>query len=299
MKTIKQHYFKIFILLTILSYVLIVMVLHKPISFFLTFILIISAISIIAFLGNTIGAIAVFYQQIFKKEPIKIYELAYKKGATNATILMSYSLCLLRQKEYTKALQVIEKGLKHSNYFVVTKSLMTNKAVALFKVGKIEDAISEYLKILKIFGKEKQDYFKKENVSMDTVIEQNIYFTTADFTTLAYFYMLNDELDNAIYFTRCAITKDKNFAAAYDNLGQISLKKDDTKQAIHHFNKALSINYNLVDSLYFLSKIHFDNGDYDKSSEYIKRIDKNRIDGLDMIELNDVVELENNIVKMI
>ncbi len=296
MKKLKRHYFKILIVLISLSYLIVVNTLKLSINTFYLVVATIFIISIIIFLGNVVGAIGIFYQQLSGKDGIRFFEKAYELKATNPTILMAYALSLLNIKNYEKALEVSEKGLSESYYFAVSKSLMIYKGLALFKLGKTEEAIEAYLDVLKKFGKENQSFFKTDLATKrKTVLEENPYFNSADFTTLGYFYIIKGDFKKAKFFSLLALKKDHNFAAAFDNLGRIAYINGKIETAIKDFEEALSINERLVDSLFYLSKIYFEKGDVDKSKEYFSKIDKTKINGLSMLEIEEIEKFEKEL----
>ncbi len=296
MKNLKRHYFKILIILISLSYLITVRTLKLSNSIFYLTVSLIFVISIILFLGNVVGAIGIFYQQFTGKDAINFYEKAYKLNATNPTILMAYSLSLLSKKEYKKAIEVSEKGLDESYYFAVSKTLMVYKGLALFKLGEIDEAINIYLDVLKKFGKENQQYFQDDlETPSKTMIAENPYFNTADLSTLGYFYIIKGDYERARFFSIIALKKDSKFAAAFDNLGRIAYLKGESEKAIKDFNEALSINKNLVDSLFYLSKIYFEKGDMEKSKEYFNKINKTKLNGLSMLESEEIEEFENKL----
>ncbi len=298
MKNLKRHYFKIIIVLISLCYITIVNALKLPMNTFYLVLAIILMVSIILFFGNVVGALGVFYQQISGKDAIAIYEKAYKLKATNPTILMAYTLSLLNKREYEKAIEVSEKALSESYYFAVSKSLMIYKGLALFKLGKTNEAIETYLDVLRKFGKENQTYFKEGlNTKSETLIKENPYFNSADLTTLGYYYIIKGDYEKARFFTITALKKEPKFAAAFDNLGRIAYIKGETDKAIKGFEEALSINEHLTDSLFYMSKIYLEKGDIKKSKEYFAKIDKSKISGLSMLDIGEVEELEKSLNK--
>jgi tetratricopeptide (TPR) repeat protein len=66
---------------------------------------------------------------------------------------------------------------------------------------------------------------------------------------------LKNDYEKADFFTQVAMKKKPNYAAAYDNLGQIAFEKGDIALAKENFEKALEIKSTLPDSLFFMGLV--------------------------------------------
>ncbi len=298
MNTIRKHFFKITAFYILLNCVVFLFIIKNGATYLFISIAIYLLVSIFVFKGNFVGIMGIIYQLITKKEPVKFYETAYKLGATNPSILASYCLSLLRNYESKKALEVAKKGLEHSNYYLVTKALMTNMGLAYWQLGEIDKAIEIYLDIFKKFRTDDSNpnYLELE---ADDFVEKYSFVLEQDFTTLGFFYIIKKDFEKATFYTKAAIQKNSSFASAYDNLGQIYYYKGEIKRAREMFEKALSFNPHLIDSLYFLSIICYHNDEFQQAKSYLDRINPMIINGLNFITKEQLEDLSNKINKKI
>lgn len=181
-------------------------------------------------------------QILLKKESLALptFNLAYKFGTDNPTILASYGLMLLRQNEANKALKCFERGYKHSKHYMTTKTLMSNIAICHWKSGDLDKAIESYMAIIKRFGTDDQIFLSKPDYS-EEAIEQfrsdNSILYPQDYNTIGYLYILKEEYDKATFFTKAALVDKEDYASAYDNLGQIAYSIGDMVEAKIQYKK--------------------------------------------------------------
>lgn len=272
----------------VITYLAVVVFMKLPITVWLVVVGVWLLILIATYLGTFLGIIGVLLQSLTRKqEPsIPLYRAAYKFGTRNSTILASYGLILLRDDQNELAMACFDKALANTTYFLSTKTLKCNKAIALWKVGRIEDAIALYNEVIEKFGKDDQKYFTQpsfDEEGIKAIVDENTYLYPQDFTTLGFLYTLNEQYEEARFFSLAALEKKEDFAAAYDNLGQIDYFQGHIDDAEANFSKALDLNPKLPDSLYFAGLVAQKKGDHEKALTYLNQAKDCSLDGLNTI----------------
>lgn len=253
------------------------------------------AMLILLFFGTFVGILGILLQTITRRqEPsIPLYRLSYKLGTKNATILASYGLLLLREENAEEGLRCFERALESSNYFLSTKTLLCNRGIALWKLTRIDEAIDSYLDALKKFGQEDQKFFKDrtlDDAAVNELVSANSYFYPQDYTTLGFLYTLAEKYEEATFFSKAALIKQDNYAAAYDNLGQIAYYKDNLADAKKHFKKALELKPSLPDSLYFSGMVAIKEGNAAAAKQFLEKAKDCQLDGLNTISYHMIDE---------
>ncbi len=272
----------------VITYLAVVVVMKQPIATWLIVVAIWLMVLILTYLGTFLGIIGVLLQSLTRRQQpsIPLYKAAYKIGTRNSTILTSYGLILLRDNDNEIAMECFDRALENTTYFLSTKTLKCNKAIALWKVGRVEDAIALYNEVIEKFGKDDQRYITEptfDEEGIKAIVADNTYMYPQDFTTLGFLYTLNKQYEEAIFFSQAALEKKENFAAAYDNLGQIDYFQGRIDDAEVHFDKALSLNPKLPDSLYFAGLVAIKKGAYEKALDYLAQAKQCSLDGLNTI----------------
>lgn len=288
MNKILSRWRSITIGLLLIAYMVLVVFMHYPVKTFLYVALGWLLILVLTFLGTFIGALGVIIQLITRKNDIiyPFYKTAYRLGTRNPTILASYGLLMLRRKLSEDAIACFDRALDGTNHFLSTKTLLCNKAIAMWQLGHLDEAIHLYNEALRRFGKDDQKYLVNpsyDDDAIDTLVSENPYFYPTDYTTLGYFYILNGDMVMGSFFSKAAIKSDVNYAAAYDNLGQIAFEAKDYEEADHYFEKSLALNPNQADSLYFSGKLALVTGDPKKAKERFTKASNCHLDGLNAI----------------
>lgn len=288
MQIFKKHWQTVTIAVLIVSYLALVVFMKEPLSTWLLFAGGWFLLLILLFLGTVIGIVGVLIQSLTKRQDLAIplYKTAYKLGTQNATILTTYGLILLRQHQSEEALACFDKALANTTYFLSAKTLKCNRAIALWKLDRLDEAIAAYNGVLRDYGKEEQKFFTSPTLDEDgikAIVEDNNYLYPQDFTTLGFLYTLAKDYDRALFFSKAALEKEENFAAAYDNLGQIAYYQGDMTEAKVQFEKALEINPNLPDSLYFSGLVAFAQKDADRARSFLNQARQCALDGLNTV----------------
>ena len=208
------------------------------------------------------------YEEGRKKhaEALKYYDEAYQMGVSNVNILMAYGILLLRDGQFEKAKEVFLKvhytpGLSPQYRF----QLRINYSVCLWKLGKIDEAIST-IRRAATDGK-----------------------TTSIYTTLGLFLIEKAEqtgdFEEAIAFNNEAYEYDDEDAVILDNMGQLHYvisaalcRKGDSekaaeekKLAVEYFVRAHKIRPKQTTTLYYLGRLHHENGDDEKARPYLEK----------------------------
>lgn len=272
----------------ILSYLAVIVFMHQPIAIWFILVGTWILLLVLIFFGTFIGIIGVLLQTITRKQKpfIPFFRAAYKFGTQNATILASYGLVLLRENNAEEALRCFDRALTNSTYFMSTKTLKCNKAIALWKLDQVEEAINLYLEVIENFGKDNQKFMTDrtyDQEGIDDLVAMNTYLYPQDYTTIGFLYTLQGQYEEATFFSKAALAKKDDFAAAYDNLGQIDYFQKRIPEAKAHFDKALELNPNLPDSLFFAGLVALFEGDKEKGKDYLLKARECKIDGLNTV----------------
>lgn len=295
MKLIKKKWRLISLIYLLLSYIVLVVLLHKPLYLYFINVGIVLLLLILLFLGTFLGFMGLVGHMITKKETfgIPFYHLAYKLGTENPTILATYGLLLLREEKSEKALQCFQKGYDFSKNYMTTKTLMSNIAICYWKLGDTDQSIKQYYTIIKRFGNDDQIFLSEPDYSQDGVEQfaiDNHLMYPQDFITLGYLYLLKKDFQKANFFTQIAMYKQANYASAYDNLGQIAYFQGDLEGARINFEQALEFSPKLPDSLYFMGLVSMDSGDNKKALAFLEEAKACKLDGLNTINYSMIDE---------
>ncbi len=164
----------------------------------------------------------------------KFYKLALKERETIAYVPLSYGLLLLKRGETEEALNLFNQVLdKKGENVYIYRTALTNKALAYWQQGKINEAIEV----------------------LEDCIGKFEYINHNTYSSLGYLYILKEDYEKAIEYTNKALEKEPKHAGSWDNLGQISYRKNELEEAEKYFKKALGFKSDLVDSLYYLGLI--------------------------------------------
>ena len=288
MTKLKKKWRSITIGYLIISYFVIVVINHLPVSYFLIGLGIYFLILVLLFLGTFVGVLGVLIQTFTKdnQKALPFYQAAYKLGTQNTTILATYGLLLLRNNDVEQALLCFDKGLETNSYFLTTKTLMGNKAICYWKLGHLDKAIQIYYDFFDKYGAESQKFLIDHTYTDDTiraVVKDNPYYFPQDFTTLGYLFILKEDYVKATFFTKAALNKKEDYAAAYDNLGQIAFRQNDLTEAKKYFEKALELDENAPDTLYQMGLISQLNNNHTEALHYLERAKGCYLDGLSTI----------------
>lgn len=293
MNTIKNKWFFISLIYVFVVYFIFIVYLKgsQPTFYYLLLSLYV-VVTAILFLGNIVGFPGLILHAFFKKEELALpfYRASYKLGCRSSQILSAYGIILLRKGEAKEAKEIFEAALEKNRNYLYTHTLKANIIICEWKLGNTQKAYQDYLELYYFPDRERLQNYDLEN--LDAGKECNPSFSPQDFLTIGYLALINKEMDAALYFSTIALDKMPQYAAAYDNLGQIYYVQGEPEKAQEYFEKAIELKPTLIDSLYYLAKIHFEKGDAKKAEEYLENALKQPYNALNTISKAEMDELD-------
>lgn len=272
MEAIKRKWFFISLAyIFIIYYIFIVMLKGSRPTLYMILLSTYVCITAVLFLGNIVGFPGLVLHAFFKKEDkaLPFYQTAYRLGSKSPQLLSAYGLVLLRKGEPETAKDIFETALRHNRNFLYTRTLKANIAICDWKLGNPEKAYADYLELYYFPDKEKLADYSPEH--LEAGAERNPSFTEQDFLTMGFLALLADDIEAALYFSHIALLKSPNYAAAYDNLGQIYFKTGEKEKAKEAFDKALELKPTLIDSLYYSALLAMENNQTAEAKEYAEK----------------------------
>lgn len=220
------------------------------------------------FLPTSLGNLGYYIQVFLKKQDLanKLYEKSIKMNTKSNYALTAYGLELLREGNPEKALPLFQRNLDlPSSKPIFIKYNEMNLATCYWKLGDVDKSIA----IL-------EDMHEKYDV-----------FSEDFYTTLGFLYYLKDDLEQALYFTKKALHKNREHGPAYDNMGQIHRAMGESEKAIRYFEKGLRYK-EMIDSKYYLGLLYEEEGDIDTAKEFFQEAYNSKINGLNTITREEV-----------
>ena len=282
-------------------YVIIIVINKLPLSTLLLFYCGFILLTVLLFLGSTLGIIGVLIQSATKsdKKAYKFYELAYKLHTNNIGIITSYGLILLKEDRIEEAIEIFKKSLSLNPQFLASKIIKCNIAICHWKLGDIDKAIEIYEKTFTDFELTSYDDEDDENSNqieesvedneeIEYKIKTNSYIYAQDYTTLGYLYLLKEDYDKALENSKKALMLNSKHAPALDNIGQIYYKLDNYNEAYKYLKSALDINPNMPDSNYYMGLIFEKKNDIEEAGKYYKKASSCNINALNTVTREEV-----------
>lgn len=224
----------------------------------------------IAFNSYFLGSIGNFYFVSGKvQKAFKYYEKAIAKKTKNVSALYAYGTEILKEGgREDEALSHLERARKINAKVNMDKNIRLAISSCYWVKGDIDRAINTLESL-------KSDY---------NYVNAHVY------TTLGYFYILKEDFEKAMEYSKKAIEDNGEHAAAWDNVGQIYFRQDNFEDAKAAFFRALKYRENMVDSLYYLGIIYEREGDYDKAFEYFSKASKCNVSALNTVTKEQIME---------
>ncbi len=197
----------------------------------------------------------------------KLFISSIKNNTKNPITYLNYAIMLSHKGKGVEAIKVLEKCEKLKMKPLTKKNIMQTKATCYWIANDIDKGISLLLELI--------DKFEYANPNT--------------LTTLGYLYILKEDYNNAIKYTKKALLDDENYLLAYDNLGQIEYRRGDIDKAIEYFLKVTE-EYNYPDSLYYLGIIYFERNDKEKAKIYLEKTSHCNITALNTITENMIYD---------
>jgi len=226
----------------------------------------------------TLALYALFYKEMLairgnlayihgKHDKAKVLLLrSIEKNVPSPVAHYNYANLILRDGEAQKALECLRKARTLKPSPMMQKNIYMTIGTCYWVSGEINKAVETLEQMRK-------DYeYVNENV----------------LTTLAYMYLVQGDFATAQELTDKAIAEAPEYAAAWDNRGQIFYLQGDCVQAKESFEKALAHKPTLVDSLYFMGILYEKENDLEAARDYFLRANDAPISALNTVKKADL-----------
>ncbi len=188
------------------------------------------------------------YQKGNIQEALNYLEKACNTGSAKPGIVTTYGYLLLKEGHLDESLKVF-KGLINSTSKISDNdlySLKSNYALALWKNGELDRAISLYEEIF--------PYYK------NTII----------YGSLGYLYILEGNLEKALKFNQEAMEYNSTGAVILDNLGQTYYMMGEYEKADEIFKKLMALSPKFPEAYYDYALVLEKLGDKERCIENLK-----------------------------
>ncbi len=206
-----------------------------------------------SFIGNMTGnkALSAHAKGEYEKA-LHLYEEAYSKGMNKPKLLRGYSVLLIRNSQFDRALEILKQieqlpGLSPKEMC----DLHVNYAIILAGKGHLDRAMT----IL-------EDEFRHTQ-------NGNLY------SIIGYLKIEQGNADAALAFNQQALDYDDTDPVFLDNLGQTYYRLFNDKEAARsYFEKAIALKPNAIDTNYFLALYDIDEGNLERARERLSTAHK-------------------------
>ena len=182
------------------------------------------------------------------QKALQLYDEAYEKGMDQVRLLRSYSVLLIRTRNFDKALEILKKIEKQPGITAKDKvDIHVNYAIILWQKGHLDRA----LQIL-------DDEFRKlKNGTMYSII--------------GYLKIEKGDAEEALAFNLEALDYDDQDPVFLDNLGQTYYRLlGDKEKARGYFEKAIALKPSAIDTNYFLALYDIEEGQLEQARERLE-----------------------------
>lgn len=218
-----------------------------PITWLILLYIIIAAILMGLFYVNLLGLLGNYFYAVGDYQRAEKYlKKAMKKETTQPTVYLNYGIILLFRENYDEALKYFEEARSRNKSAAIDKNLSLTMGSCYIAMGKNEEAIQE-LEALKSGYSE-----GRERV----------------LNVLAYAYLKEGNIKNALSNINLSLEKNPSAAAAYEIKGLIYYKLNDYETAKEALLKALEADNALLDGNFYLGLICEQEGDTALANKY-------------------------------
>ena len=179
----------------------------------------------------------------------KMLERCIAKKTKNPVVYSNYADLKLREGDGQAALECLQTALSLKPYAMQEKTIRHAIGTAHWLAGDHAQAIA----------------------ALEQMRADYEYVNESVLTTLGYLYFVEGNLDKAQELTDMALAEVPNYAAAWDNRGQILFAQNDLEQAKEAFGKALEQKPSLVDSLFGMGLIHEVEGNHEAAADCFRQ----------------------------
>ena len=200
---------------------------------------------------------------------IQFYEMALEIDNKNTEILNNLGKSQISLEDYEGAIIKFKQSrdIDQNNF-----DTLFNLGLVYFQLGEYENSLSNYIRAIKINNKVDKLYYNTGIVlsKIGKIKEATKYFlhtikiNNKHIKALNYLgiqFINENKYENAIHYLKEAININPNYAKAYNNLGAAYLQIKDFKAALQCFDKAYSLDNNLIISAiqkYYLKRLFCD-----------------------------------------
>lgn len=200
-----------------------------------------------------------------------LYEAAFADGLDDPKTLLTYSILLLREQEYDKALDVLKRMEKvpglPANY---KTEMLINYSIICWKKGKIDRAI-EVLQSLFAKGKTGTLYATLGYLYIEKALEQRAQGDEGAQEAQDAQEAPTDWAKEAKVMCEEAVEYDEEDPVFLDNLGQYYYRVEgNKKEALVYFTQAIEQKNAAIDTNYFLARYDIENGDTKAAGERLR-----------------------------
>jgi len=225
----------IIIFLYLIAFIYMRIIQKYPITWLLLIYIIIAVILLGLFYTNILGLLGNYFYAVGDYQRAEKYlKKAIKKETIQPTVYLNYGIILLFRENYDEALKYFEEARNHNKSAAIDKNLSLTMGSCYIAMGKNEEAIKE-LEALKNGYSE-----GRERV----------------LNVLAYAYLKEGNIKNALSNINLSLEKNPSAAAAYEIKGLIYYKLNDFETAKAALLKALEADKSLLDSNFYLGLIY-------------------------------------------
>lgn len=181
------------------------------------------------------------------EEALKLYEECEQEGMQDVSMLLAYSVLLLRNDEFQKARELLVKIQRYPMKPEQKTQLYVNYSAAVFRMGELDKAISVL----------ETQHAKGESGMV--------------YEALGYLYVEAGDADKALEYNQKALEYDDEDSVTLDNLGQLYYRLlGDKETAKKYFDKAIEIKPSQMDTRFFLAKYDIEAGKTAQAKETLE-----------------------------
>jgi len=240
----KKRYTKVAVF--VLPFIVISFILRLPFYYSLLFYLAAFLISAIFFFPNYLAVWANLNYARGNANARKLLKTAIDMKTKSPVAHLNYAILLARDGDGGGAYATLEKALALKPKVITEKNIRLTMGISRWVERDINGAIN----------------------ILEDMRRRYEYVNAHVLTSLSYMYFLKNDIENALTLTEKAIEDTPDYAAAWDNLGQIKYAAGETEAARDAFLKAIEYKPDLADSNYYLGVIAEAENETGRALEY-------------------------------
>ena len=252
----------------ILPWVIIVFILGLP--FYFTFVIYLAAflVTLVLYFPNYLAVWANFNYMRGKESARSLLFAAINRNSKSPAAHLNYAILLVREGDGQNALDALNKALALNPNVITEKNIRLTIGSCYWVMKDIDKAIE----------------------TLEDMRKRYDYVNAHVLTSLSYMYFLKGEINTALDLTNKAIEDSPDYAAAYDNLGQIHYKLGELEDAKQAFMTALTHKSNLPDSNYYMGLIYEHENDSKKAAGYFDKAYQCKLSALNTVTKEQIEE---------